>query len=352
MITGHFISLMIGFILDLLFGDPPGIPHPIRGMGKTIGWSEKLVRRWSGSSGENRGNGENRGSGESGGCGENGGTEESGGIGGSKTKELAGGFFLVLGNLLFWGLFSLGICRLAYGMNPYLGIAVESFLCFQLLAAKSLKSESMKVYDALKNGTIEEARTAVSMIVGRDTQNLTEEGVTKAAVETVAENLADGVIAPFLSMAVGGAFFGYLYKTVNTMDSMIGYKDEKYLYIGRAAAKLDDVCNYIPARLSALLLILSCPLCGLDARGAWRMWRRDGRNHASPNSAQTEAAAAGALGIQLAGDAWYFGKLYKKKTIGDEKRKAEPEDIVRVNRLMMTAAWGAAGLLLLGMVFL
>lgn len=321
MIAGHFISLMIGFILDQVFGDPPGIPHPVRGMGKTIGWCEKLVRRWSGGSGE------------------------SGGIGGSKTKELAGGFLLVLANLLFWGLFSLGICGLAYGMNLYLGIAVESFLCFQLLAAKSLKSESMKVYDALKNGTIEEARTAVSMIVGRDTQNLTEEGVTKAAVETVAENLADGVIAPLLYMAVGGAFFGYLYKTVNTMDSMIGYKDEKYLYIGRAAAKLDDVCNYIPARLSALLLILSCPLCGLDTRNAWRMWRRDGRNHASPNSAQTEATAAGALGIQLAGDAWYFGKLYRKKTIGEKRREVVIEDIVKMNRLMMTAAWGAVILL-------
>lgn len=153
-------------------------------------------------------------------------------------------------------------------------------------------------------------------------------------------------------MAVGGAFFGYLYKKVNTMDSMIGYKDEKYLYIGRAAARLDDVCNYIPARLSALLLILSCPFCGLDARGAWRMWRRDGRNHASPNSAQTEAAAAGALGIQLAGDAWYFGKLYRKKTIGEKRREVVIEDIVEMNQLMMTAAWAAVVLLLLGLVVL
>lgn len=315
MIAGHIISLSIGFVLDYLFGDPSVLPHPIRGMGKTIGWCEKLVRSWSGD---------------------------------SQKKQLWGGFWLVCVNLLLWGLFSFGICAVAYRIYGYLGIAVESFLCFQLLAAKSLKTESMKVYEALKDGTIEEARYAVSMIVGRDTQNLTKEGVTKAAVETVAENLADGVIAPLFYMAIGGAFFGYLYKTVNTMDSMIGYKDKKYLYIGRAAAKLDDVCNYIPARLSAILLILSCPLCGLDGRSAWRMWRRDGRNHASPNSAQTEAAAAGALGIQLAGDAWYFGKLYHKQTIGDARRAVVTEDIVRMNRLMMTASWGAVVLLALG----
>lgn len=305
MTEGHIISLGIGFLLDLAFGDPAWIPHPIRGMGRTIACCEKLVRRWSD---------------------------------GRKDRQLAGGAFLVIVNLLIWGTVPLVICLAAYRFNSYIGVVVEGFLCFQLLAAKSLRSESMKVYDALKNGTIEEARYAVSMIVGRDTKDLTEEGVTKAAVETVAENLADGVIAPMLYMAFGGAFFGYLYKAVNTMDSMVGYKDEKYLYIGRAAAKLDDVCNYIPARISALLMVLCCPFCGLDARNAWHMWRRDGRNHASPNSAQTEAAAAGALNIQLAGDAWYFGKLYQKKTIGDRNRNVDAADIVRVNRLMYAVA--------------
>lgn len=305
MTEGHIISLGIGFILDLAFGDPSWIPHPIRGMGRTIAGCEKLVRGWSR---------------------------------GRKERLLAGGCILVTGNLLIWGMVPLLICLAAYRLHPYAGIAVEGFLCFQLLAAKSLRSESMKVYNALKDGTIEEARHAVSMIVGRDTRNLTEEGVTRAAVETVAENLADGVIAPMLYMAVGGAFFGYLYKVVNTMDSMVGYKDEKYLYIGRAAAKLDDICNYIPARLTALLMVLGCPLCGLDAWNAWRMWRRDGRNHASPNSAQTEAVAAGALNIQLAGDAWYFGKLYKKKTIGDPNREVVAEDIVQINRLMYVVA--------------
>lgn len=305
MIAGHIISLTLGFFLDLAFGDPSWIPHPVRGMGRTIGAGEKLIRTWSGD---------------------------------SPGRQIAGGVALVLFNLLLWGACSLAVILLAYGSSFWLGVAVESFLCFQLLAAKGLKSESMKVYDALKGGTLKEARQAVSMIVGRDTQNLTEEGVTKAAVETVAENLSDGVIAPLLYMAVGGACLGYLYKAVNTMDSMIGYKDERYLYIGRAAARLDDVCNYIPARLAAVLMILSCPACGLDADGAWRIWRRDRRNHASPNSAQTEAAAAGALGVQLAGDAWYFGKRCAKQTIGDPVRPVEPEDIVKINRLMYAAS--------------
>lgn len=305
MIRGHILSLVLGFFLDLLFGDPAGIPHPIRGMGHTISFCEKQVRRWSR---------------------------------GDAGKLRIGGTVLVCVNLLFWGTVSFLICHTAYRIHQAAGIAVESFLCFQLLAAKSLKQESMKVYDALKNGSIEDARRAVSMIVGRDTQELTAEGVTKAAVETVAENLADGVIAPMLYMALGGACFGYLYKTVNTMDSMIGYKDEHYLWIGRTAAKLDDVCNYLPSRISAVLMVLCSGLIGLDAGNAWCIWRRDNRNHASPNSAQTESAAAGALNVQLAGDAWYFGKLYKKKTIGDALRPVEAEDIVRINRLMLAVS--------------
>ena len=192
----------------------------------------------------------------------------------------------------------------------------------------------MKVYDALKEGDLEKARYAVSMIVGRDTQALNEEGVAKAAVETVAENSSDGVVAPLLFLAIGGPVLGFFYKAVNTLDSMVGYKTDKYLYFGRFSAKLDDVLNYIPARISGLLLVAASPLAGLSISGAWRIWLRDRRNHASPNSAQTEAAAAGALEVQLAGDAYYFGKLYKKPTIGDPIRSVEYEDIRRMNRLM------------------
>ncbi len=196
----------------------------------------------------------------------------------------------------------------------------------------------MKVYKALKKGDVEAARTAVSMIVGRDTSCLTEEGITKAAVETVAENTSDGVIAPLLFMAVGGAPLGFFYKAVNTMDSMVGYHNEKYEYFGRAAARLDDVLNWIPARISGILMVFSSFLLGFDGKGAWRIYWRDKRNHKSPNSAQTEAACAGALGLQLAGDAVYFGRVVKKPTIGDRKRPAEAEDIRRANRMMYLAS--------------
>lgn len=297
----HIAALGIGFILDLMFGDPRWMIHPVCLMGKTISWAEKTVRRIA--------------------------KDE-------KKKLLTGSGCLCAGNVIFWTGLSWLLCSLLYKAGPGVGLAGESFLCYQLLAVNGLKSESMKVYQALRYGTIEEARHAVSMIVGRDTQYLDDAGVTKAAVETVAENLSDGVIAPLLFMAVGGAPLGYFYKAVNTMDSMVGYKDEKYLYIGRIPAKLDDVLNYIPARISALLMIFTAPLAGLNGKDAFRIWRRDGRNHASPNSAQTEAAAAGALGVQLAGDAYYFGKLYKKLTIGDKKREIEIEDIKRINRLL------------------
>ena len=178
------------------------------------------------------------------------------------------------------------------------------------------------------------ARIAVSRIVGRDTQALTAEGVTKAAVETVAENASDGVIAPLLYMLLGGAPLALTYKAINTMDSMVGYKNTQYLYFGRAAAKLDDIANFLPSRIAALLWVAAAALTGNDARSAWRIWRRDRRNHASPNSAQTESACAGALNVQLAGPAYYFGEYYPKPTIGDAVRPIEPEDIRRANRMM------------------
>ena len=174
----------------------------------------------------------------------------------------------------------------------------------------------------------------MSRIVGRDTEALTAEGVTRAAVETVAENASDGVIAPLLYMLLGGAPLALTYKAINTMDSMLGYKNEKYLYFGRAAAKLDDVANYIPSRLAGLLWVMAAALTGNSASGAWRIWRRDRRNHASPNSAQTESACAGALGVQLAGPAYYFGEYYPKPTIGDPLRPIEPKDILRADRMM------------------
>ena len=221
------------------------------------------------------------------------------------------------------------------------------FWCAQALAARGLVQESTNVYKELVKPDLPAARRAVSRIVGRDTAALTAEGVTKAAVETVAENASDGVIAPLFYMLLGGAPLALTYKAINTMDSMLGYKNEKYLYFGRIPAKLDDAANYLPSRLAALLWVAAAAFTRNDAKGAWKIWRRDRRRHASPNSAQTESACAGALGVQLAGPAYYFGQYYPKLTIGDALRPIEPEDILRANRMMYVAssfalAWGCA----------
>ena len=213
-------------------------------------------------------------------------------------------------------------------------ICLEAFWCYQLIAAGSLKKESGKVYTALKNNDTEGARYAVSMIVGRDTERLDEAGITKAAVETVAENTSDGVTAPLIYIMLFGAAGGFFYKAVNTMDSMVGYKNDVYRYFGTAAAKLDDVLNFIPSRFTALLMILAAYIVGLDGKNAFKIWKRDRLKHASPNSAQTEAVCAGALRVRLAGDAWYFGVRHEKPFIGDDLRKIEPYDICRSWRLM------------------
>ena len=302
--TFHISALVLGFLLDLAFGDPRWLYHPIRLIGNLIAWAEKPFRAAFPKS--------------------------------EKGELAAGTFFAVFVVAVSTAVPAL-LLALASRLSSWLVFALEVFWSFQILAAKSLKSESMKVYAALKEGDLPKARKAVSMIVGRDTQKLTEEGVAKAAVETVAENSSDGVIAPLLFLALGGPALGFFYKAVNTLDSMVGYKNDTYLYFGRFSAKLDDVLNFIPSRISGLLLVLASPLAGLSMEGAWKIFRRDRRNHASPNSAQTEAAAAGALGVQLAGDAYYFGKLYKKPTIGDPLRPVEYEDIRRVNRLMYAA---------------
>ena len=301
MMKYSIFALAAGFILDLILGDPRWLYHPVCLIGKVIAVLEKAIRRIF-----------------------------------PKTEkgELAGGVLEVLLVCLFSGGIPFLILYYLYLLFPTAGFVLETFWCYQLLATRSLKSESMKVYDRLKNGTIEEARYAVSMIVGRDTQNLSETGVIKAAVETVAENASDGIIAPMFYMAVGGVPLMFLYKGINTMDSMLGYKNDKYLYFGRCAAKLDDVVNYIPARISGWLMVAATIFTRLDTKNAARIYKRDRRNHASPNSAQTEAAMAGALQVQLAGNAYYFGKLYEKPTIGDAIRSIEVDDIKRANRLL------------------
>ena len=307
-------AVLGGFVLDALFGDPAWLPHPVVYMGKAISKLEKFLRSR---------------------------------LPKTPQGELLGGaivaFCLPVGTFLLTGLVCWGAARL----HPLLGLAVQMFWCGQALAARGLVQESTNVYKELKKPDLPGARKAVSRIVGRDTAELTAEGVTKAAVETVAENASDGVIAPLLSMLIGGAPLALTYKAINTMDSMLGYKNEKYLYFGRVPAKLDDVANYIPSRLAGLLWVAAAALTGNSARGAWKIWRRDRRRHASPNSAQTESACAGALGVQLAGPAYYFGQYYPKLTIGDALRPIEPEDILRANQMMYVAsafalAWGVA----------
>lgn len=302
-------ALAAGFLLDLIFGDPHCLPHPVRAVGRLILFLERLLR----------------------------------GIFPKTVRgELLGGAALAAVTVLAAGGASWGLLAAAGHFGETARFAMAAVMSYYLLAARSLRDESMKVYRSLKKGDIEEARRNVSMIVGRDTERLDGEGIAKATVETVAENTSDGVIAPVFYLLLGGPVLGWAYKAVNTMDSMVGYRNERYLYFGRAAARLDDLANLLPARLSALLMIASAFLLGMDGRGAARIWLRDRHCHKSPNSAQTEAVCAGALGVRLAGDAWYFGTLLKKPFIGDETRAVEPGDIKRANRLMYASSVLAA----------
>ena len=299
--TISLVALVMGYILDLIFGDPYWMPHPVRFIGNLISILEKVIRRFM-----------------------------------PKTKrgEYIGGIILTVMVVSISMVIPLVIILMAKSINTYLALTVETFMCYQILATKSLKVESMKVYDELAKNDLPSARKAVSMIVGRDTKDLTFSGVAKAAVETVAENTSDGIIAPMIFIAIGGAPMGFFYKAINTMDSMVGYKNERYINFGRFAAKLDDVVNYLPARISAYQMILSSFFLRYDYKNAFKIYKRDRYNHASPNSAQTESVCAGALDVQLAGNAYYFGKLYEKPTIGDDIREINYDDIKKANRLL------------------
>ena len=300
------LTLLLACILDWIMGDPVWLPHPVRLMGKMIGGLERSLRKRFGK------------------------------------REREAGTVLVLVMVLSWSLVPAAILGILWSLPLPGGILipllVRSALSAQLLAARDLKVQSCRVGESLKK---------VSMIVGRDTAPLDEAGVARAAVETVAENTSDGVIAPMVFLALLGPAGGYFYKAVNTMDSMIGYRNEVYERFGKTAAHLDDLVNLIPARLTGFLFCLTAGLLpGFDGRGALRIFFRDRKKHASPNSAHGEAACAGALGLRLAGDAWYFGKLHHKPWIGDETRPIEAADIGRACRLMtgaqllLLAGWG------------
>lgn len=301
----HVLAMVFGFALDLVLGDPHNVPHPVRWMGALIARLEGPLRRAFPQT--------------------------------TRGEQLAGAVLVVLvvGVSVGCAVVLLWLCGM---VSWWLALGVESIICYQMLSVKSLRDESMAVAKPLAAGDLPAARQAVSMIVGRDTDRLDEEGVAKAAVETVAENTSDGVVAPLVYMAIGGAPLAVLYKAVNTMDSMVGYKNDRYRHFGTAAARLDDVLNFVPARLAGILMCLAAPLAGLDGRGAWRIFRRDRLAHSSPNSAHTEAACAGALGVQLAGGNWYFGNYVEKPTIGDATRPVECADIARANRLLYATA--------------
>ena len=324
------LSVLFGFLLDLLFADPEKLPHPVVIIGRGISFLEKHLRQIFPDT--------------------------------PRGRRRAGAVMAALIPVTTF-IVTAGLCILAWIVHPVAFFLLHTLWCWQAVAIRGLAKEAKNVYRCLtdrdRQETPEDAdscgsaettpegtdpawliasRKAVSRIVGRDTQALDADGVTRAAVETVAENYSDGVIAPYFYMMFGGAVLALTYKSINTMDSMVGYKNEKYIDFGRAAAHLDDVAGYIPARLGALLWICGAGMTGQSVKGAWRIWRRDNRNHASPNSAQTESACAGALGIRLAGPAYYFGEFYDKPTIGDALRPIEPEDILRTNRMMYAAS--------------
>ena len=312
-------ALIIGFLIDLVLGDPRSIPHPVVIIGKLITFLERVLRNAFPKT--------------------------------EKGERLAG--------LVLW----LIVCLLSFGVpflilficgkvSPILKLIAASIMCWQILATKSLKDESMKVYKALLHEGTESGRQAVSMIVGRDTERLNREGVIKACVETIAENSSDGVVAPMFFAALGGAPLGMLYKAVNTMDSMLGYIEEPYRNIGFVSAKMDDIFNFIPARLSALIMLAAGWFLKLDVKNGWKIFRRDRMKHASPNSAQTESCLAGLLGVQLAGDAWYHGELHEKEFIGDDIRPIKLNDIPLACSLLYAMAWISLMVFCLGKLIL
>ena len=298
-------ALALGFCLDLIVGDPHGLMHPVVLIGKLISAGETLLRRLF-----------------------------------PKTPagEKAAGGVLWVAVVALTGLTTWALLKLSYWVSPWLGLALQTVMTAQILATKSLKDESMKVYHALGTGDLEVSRQAVSMIVGRDVSRLDEQGVTRAAVETVAENTSDGIVAPLVYLALGGPSLGFMYKAVNTMDSMLGYVEPPYRDFGYVSAKMDDLFNYLPSRLSAVLMLLAGGLLGMDWKNGWKIFRRDRFCHASPNSAQTEAACAGLMDVRLAGDAWYHGVLHKKPYIGDDLRPIAQEDIPLACRLLYATA--------------
>lgn len=295
------ISLALAFILDFFIGDPQWLWHPVCGIGFLISRGEKIIRKI---------------------------------IPNNNKGEAIGGTVLFFAVCLISFLLPFGILYVLYIIEPWLCYAANIFFSMQILAANCLKKESMKVYTALDENNLTQARVNISYLVGRDTENLNEEAVIKAAVETVAENTTDGVTAPMLYIIIGGAPLGFLYKAVNTLDSMVGYKNNKYMYFGRFSAKADDAFNFIPSRITAVFMLLASLILRLNYKNAVKIFFRDRNKHSSPNAGQTESVAAGALETELGGDSYYFSRLYKKAKLGDKIREIKKADIITINKIM------------------
>ena len=305
MIIAQAIALGIGFILDIIFGNPNFFLHPIRVMGGLISVTEKVIRRIFPK---------------------------------GKAGEVIGGTVMVLIVIAISGGIPFAILFYLYNWNIFAAVAAESIICYFMLATRSLGKEGSKIYSSLLNQDINRARKEVSMIVRRDTDSLDDTGITRATVESIAKNTCDGVVAPIIYMAIGGAVLGCVYKAINIMDSMVGYKNDKYLYFGKVAAKLNDIVNFIPSRIAARLMIVSSYILGFNGKNASYIYKRDSKKHAGSNSARTESVIAGALRIQLAGDAYYSGELHKKPFIGDAITNVTYDNIKQTSRIMYMTA--------------
>lgn len=311
--TGSMLALLIGFCLDLLFGDPHWMPHPIRIIGNSIDKLEAFLRKKNDSA----------------------------------TRQKKMGVLLLgvisLGTLVFY----IALKVITYKVNFWLGVVIESLVIYQILAIKCLKTETMRVYNALEQDDISSARKWISYLVTRNTDEMTEADIVKAAVETISENIVDGITSPLLFIAIGGAPLGMFYKAVNTLDSMVGYRNDKYEHFGWASAKLDDILNFVPARLTGMLIVFVAYVFGYNGKNAWKILKRDKRNHTSPNSPYSEAPVAGALSIQLGGKATYFGVTKEKATMGDPIKPIERKHIKETNRIMIETSILSIGLILL-----
>ena len=288
------------FVLDFFFGDPEWFPHPVRFIGRLIKALEKTLR-----------------------------------IPCKTDRQLfVGGGILVVVCVSFVFFFTYILLQIAKALNPWIYLILNVIFMYFTIAANCLKFEGARIEGYLLRGDVVNARKYLGYIVGRDVEKLEMPDIVRGTVETVAENTSDGVIAPVFYMIIGGAPLAMAYKAINTMDSMVGYKNDKYLYFGRVAAILDDIVNYIPARITGVLIGVSAFFLGLDERNSMRILRRDCRNHTSPNSGFPEAAVAGALGVQLGGLNSYFGVLSEKPLIGEKRREFEIADIHRTAKLM------------------